>query len=277
MSEKLDIYNEALDKTIKELARKRTELNELAKTTVQQLNAEIPVLQAKVADLQAQLSSLDSSIAARNAEYSKKQEDLQVIFDSRTKHLEAEYSAKQDVLNAAIDKAEKESAEHTAKISELAQEIKKYRDLTDVVAIERSDLAVQKQSFAEEMELQRNVIVNGHQNLEEKQINHEQEVREFKEYQKKTSADLEARTAVVVSKESQCKEILDRVSELDNREAIAIEKEQRLTALQGSINIDKVKVLADIQKNNKRSSDLDAREKQLNERDANLKLLEAKV
>lgn len=277
MLDKLTTYQVALDKTIKELAIRRTELSTLARKTVEDLEASIPGLVKKASRLQIEIANLEKIIEEKTVKANA--DNIAVINQYRQLEdsLQKEYEEKRSSL-AIVGKLQKDRDEQYflnleqlkkdqenlvservsfsnslgEKIASLAQDISDFNTRRD------SEIrALDKQKDDMKRELEESHILREELLAKEKELSNK-----FEELSNKIK-----QVDDVIAKNSKYQELLDA----------AIAKEAKNQDRESGLNQANVTLMADIKRNNARTSALDSREEALNKREENLRIAEASL
>lgn len=270
-SETLENYNKALADVIAELTKKRTELNELAHQSVENLQTSIPALRTQVVKLEARVVELDKAIEERELIYSLKKDDLDTHYRMLENLLKDEYRTRKDNLDmieekqlASVEKVKQDKVNIEARENELNikndELVRKEEAFTNKVSYFEHENKTELKNIERAKEQLENSKVSLKADKELLRINNEELAIKFKE---------------LSFKNKQADEIIERISEAQGILNSARYFEQQTVVRQNELNEQNVKVIADTKKNNLRSAALDDREEKLNKREDNLKMLEA--
>lgn len=275
--QKLKIYQEELDKIIKALALKRTEMSTLAKQTLSNFEAQIPALEEKIALLNAEIKRLDRVIEEKRKASEREYTNYANEFHNKEQELEQAYEKKMVEATRLIAEAKDAKAE-------AAQQIASLNDRED--KIRRYVEEKEKSFFYEKQQIESQITT-----LDKLKESHIRLVDETSQKIQKERDELNARAESIATLESELKAMAD---ELKRKDAIAdsiianadqvserIENciclEEKIVAKNEESNRLRVEALAEMKRANKRMAELDAREQELLKREQNIKDAEAKI
>lgn len=271
MDDKVKIYREALDKIIAELTLKRTELAAQARLTVEHLETSIPSLRLKVNSLNTEITKLEKQIsdkkAIRDAEY--------VTAHEHYKELEASLKKEYETRKHTLDGVEKNN---TTVLSELTERERRIRLLEMNAEIREGNIVLKDKSLTNrvsEFESTRNAelkkIEDDKKTISKKMASVDALIAD----NRIINIDLVSQRNILLSRTKDAEDTITRISEVSGiLESVRLEKEAN-DKRDEIINQANAKLQADVFRNNARSAALDKRNALLDERESNIKLLEA--
>lgn len=273
LQEKIKIYSQALEDIKVELTSRRSEMAELTRQTIEDLDARIPQLRKKAQEMDAKIVELDKQIKERERTAAQEQQSYAKFYSDLEEGLKKKFDALYLSLNKESAEAKNLLDENNKRVIELnelqrilyeKQRILDGKELSLIAKKDQMDAFLKEESekikkSVDLINLEKSGISILEANLKAKEANLNHVIKQAE------AEKLEAEK--VVKRIAEAQAILD---EANNVKDANVKKEDELNQL-------KVKLMADTARNNRRSDELNAREVKLNERDANLKILEAKV
>lgn len=271
--EKIIIYQNELSNLIKQVAAKRTELATLAKTRLETLQPEISNLEAKKAQKEKELADLGKAIEQRKAQYNSEKVSCQAEFDRARNNLEVQYRVKTN----SVDEKERE----------LDSLIAEYRNNLELLSNRQEHLNVQENAIKRRLAEADNEKKIAGEILREAEKSKRQ--ASIEATARLTDAERALEAALRTQKEADnlkldlCKRLNDadiiimRINEaniiLDEAKRIQMDNAVR----EKDLNEQRVKNIADRQKNNRKAEELASLEVKLNERERNIEIAEQGV
>jgi chromosome segregation ATPase len=273
----LDIYKTELGKVREELARARTDKSTLAKTTLAQLESDIPRLEGEVKKNQEILSLLEKAIEEKNRKLTQQETDSRLKYEELEKVLSTNYSSKdRELEKRGIDLKNKESDfRHTCEIVEQSLKQRELHSENVERNLKKSESALkagQDQLEAEKAAFSKEYNAKVQQ-IEVLKINAANSIEEAKNNVRQADESLARSKA----KENEVNSILSRLDEVEKREDEVKNREELNKKRTAELNEMSVAIRADRIRLEKKEEGLNQREAKLNQREKNLKELEAKV
>lgn len=268
-----ETHHSALQGVIKELREKRTELAALAKKTIADLDAKIPLLQNKIAGLQAEEKKLTDSIAAKQeqyriskASYLAEFEELKAALQKDKEKSSAEFSK----LKADAEKAKQEATylikEHQAKIEELNSVIAANNAEKDATKKAGDALISEKEKAVADLNKAKASVLNA-----------ENGNKQLGENLKAKIAEVNKQNDTLTQRIAQADAVIAKSKEADAKLASAAKTMEDAKKMQEKNNTDAVNNLAERKRLNLRADELNRVDEALKTRENNIKLVEQKI
>ena len=271
--EKMMTYQSALNDVVKKLREGRSQLAALAKKTVADFEAKIPILQNKTKDLTAQIQKLDAAISEKKLQYASEKTSFLADYETLKKALEDDHGEKmQEVadLKAAaeklVDDLKGKNTQAEAKTSEF----------NNLVEINKTELANHKKAVAafEDEKTKANAeITKTKDDIREIQVAN----RDLGDTLKRKVDQAQELTKTLDGKIAQANETIARIKEADDTLAKAVAKEAEVKKREEKNNADFVTIVATKKRQDKRDADQDKRDEALKVRETNVKLAEQTI
>lgn len=268
---KVEVYKYALEEVKKELTQKRTELGTLAQTTVEHLETSIPELRKQAEEQQQQVAYLDKLIAEKNQEVQKERDVHKGHYENLEKMLRDEYTKRLIEQNARDLEIENRIKSNKNLISELElREIQLVNGNETLSNLRKSfeqeiiDFNVKKKEELENIENKKNEINKTEMSIKSKK----EDIIKLQDKANEVLVKLEERERLAELTITRIKEVEEGKEEISRREKRCLDKEVKLNELN-------IKIIASKKKLDLFNDELEEKEKNLNEREANLKIAES--
>lgn len=280
LEDKIDLYKKELSDLVNKLALKRTEMSTLSKQTVEMLDDNItrlrnqePILNNNILLKEKELENLSKVIADKEIIAKQKQEDFDDKLNKEKNKLAEEYAIKEAELASKKHDFNRERSQADFKEKQYIDSVREFTNRQD----EFNKLV---NNFKNKEEMFEISVKNAKHNLsiKEKSIDDRSiKLDEFDNLLKQKEIELSKKEIALGYKEKQAEDIIAKLNTIEDKRLGLVELENTITERSNNINTRAVEILSNTRINNKRSSDLDIREKQLNERENRIKLLEADI
>jgi chromosome segregation ATPase len=280
IEDKISLYKKELSDLIDKLARKRTEMNDLSKKTIEMLDDNIiklrdreSLLSNSIISKEKELDILSKEIADKEIIAKKKQVNFDAKLSEEKAKLAEEYAIKTNEL--AVKKVELLNALNEVDIAK-----KRYADLFDDITLREKklkqdilDLENKKNIFNEHMDNLEGNLISKKDSLDVRENN----IDVAKVILDGKIAELSNKESSLLLREKTAEDTISKIKDIENQQKQLDDDSKALTAREENINIRAVELLSNIKSNNKRVSELDVRERLLNERESRIKSLEADI
>ncbi len=273
VDQKINTYQVALNNVIKQLRDKRSELADLAKKTVAEIDASIPKLQKKCELLKSEISKLEKALDAKKKEYEAQRSSCLSEFEAMKTALAEEHAeavaelkdATEDMIRARSELAGNislaDSRQATLDISKesLEKAIEAHKRAVEAFEKEKKDFA----SYARETK---------HALSSNEEVN-----RGLNALAKQKIEELDKLKSVYIDKMSRADEILARNNEAATILERANSREEENKRREAELNSANIKLIVDKQKIESDAVALKERQYALDQREKNIKTVEASL
>lgn len=267
--EKLKTFKVEIERVKNELSRTRANLRDEARKTTQELELALSALKDEIAKKTANSQELSQLIQIQQ----QKRTEESVELEQLTKHIEAEHQknlAEIETRHQALDivgkQVEQDKEELGKRENRLDESLNtsgqtKAQLALDIIAHDKNIT-----SFKDIAEQERATIQTD-----------KESIALTKEQQAKMAADLLKREQILAGHEAETNSILEMSTKLEHRQATAIAKETENQRRAEALNTEHVKNMAELSRINNRLAQLHEIEKQLEERENNVKAAEVLI
>lgn len=273
MFKDIEEYNKALQEVTEQLRIKRSELASQAQLTVEDLNKSIPLLRNTIESLKLEISQLSEIIENLRKEQARETFDAVSHYNALEADLKKDYEYKKEKLRDTLDQI-------TAIRDAIDRENEDLKAREVTLANNQGILAIAWAEFNTEKEKFDNYKKNELAEIERKNkelLSNQEILNNNLRIVKEQQESLKAKIVEFETAKAQADDILLKIDEaqkvLDEAKNVSISNALQLE----EINKQSVKNRADMVKNSKRTDELNEIERQLKERESNIKLLESKV
>lgn len=264
-------HQKELENLMNQIREKRSELRDLSRQRVEEMDERIPVLEGKIRALQTEVIRLDKAIADKQFAYETEYSSCAAQFKIKEEALEKEMAAKIKAVNADIAHNAKLVQENTEVSRQLKNKERELAAITKSLEDSRVQFAAERSAFDAAAA---SVTKRAQEALDANNKNRE-EIKEeaFRiEALKQEALKIEAALA---AKQHEVDNILAMSREFEERERKWKKRENALSAKEDELNQLKVSLVAQKQKNLQMEEALNVRSQALDVREHNIKAAEA--
>lgn len=266
-------YTKALDGVKDELRRKRSELADLAKKTVDHFNVAIPGLRKKAEELNAEIKKLQDGIVEKQKQYASEKSSYLAEYEELKKNLQAAYEGKGRELTALKAEAEKTKQEFSAWAKEFESKVKDLDSSTEAAKAE----VVKNQKAGDSLKSEREKLL-GELSLQKSKLSEKDAQNQaLGEQLKSEIKKCQDKTKLLEGKIVEAEAIISRINEANKILAKAKDMEDAAKRQQEKNNTDAVNNLADRKKINAKAEEQRKFDEALKVRENNVKLVEQKI
>lgn len=273
IDQKINTYQVALNNVIKQLRDKRSELADLARKTVAEIDASIPKLQKKVDELRAESQKLDAAILQKQEQYRLEKISFLAEYEAMRTALQNEHDAKLRDLSKARKDAEELNKILSAKIKDADTKLSELNSSIESVNAEKSN----NQKIAEAFRAERIKALDDIEKSKAAVAKSAKDNQELGEALKAEIAKVKEQTKSLSDKISEANKVIASIKKaneiLTKAEAMEAESKKR----EEKNNTDAVNNLAEKKRLSLRSDAQDRRDEALQVREENIKIIEKEL